>query len=111
MVKWVYRLKGDKFQFEYLDQETKNAFNKNRVNVCKRMPKELVSYLNLTKSICPKYKTPNSIQHLRLNHNCVLPDLEDILQLTSPIQKAKMPRREGISRTKELIKPLLLRLS
>jgi len=108
--KWAYRKKGDRFQYEFLPQEVKEKLTTNKLNVCKRMPKELIYYLNTTKSICPICKVPNSFCHLETQHNCTLPNLGQVLKMISPIQRAKMPRRECLNMIKELIMPLLLKM-
>jgi len=110
MQKWNFRKTGLRHQYQFLPQEIQNKLNSNKVNTCKKMPNELIHYLNTTKSICQKCHTPNSFLHLREKHNCVLPDLKTLLQMTSPIQRAKMSRREGITKLKEVLKPLLYKM-
>jgi len=108
--KWTFRKKGLKYQYKDLPQETKILLHTGKVNTCKRMPNELVQYLNITKSMCPKCKTPNSFHHLKEKHGCPLPNLRELLQMASPVQKARMSRREGVNKLRDLLRPFIYKL-
>lgn len=54
------------------------------------MPHELVEYLNTTKSKCVICKAPNSFSHLKFQHNCIVPDLNQLLEIAQSIQELKI---------------------
>jgi len=85
-------------------------FLQEKMNQCRRMPCQLIQYLNLTKSICKICYVPNSVTHCRKVHGISLPDLEEVLELTSKYQKKKISRKEAIQEIRKVIEPFLKKL-
>jgi hypothetical protein len=108
--KWNCRKRGETFSFDSLPSYMKRALNPDKFNLCRRMPKELVTYLNTTRSLCPLCKVPNTLNHLELVHKYFFPGLKTVLQSTRKLQKAKIPRNESLKAVNEILNPLLQRL-
>ena len=108
--KWSSRKKGEKFQYNFLPEEIKEALNYHQLNRCKRMPAELVQYINTFTSICQNCGVPNTAQHLTVQHDCKVPNLRKVLQLTERIQESKVSRRESLTKIKNILKPLLAKV-
>ena len=71
------------------------------------MPIEMVHYLDLTKSLCPRCMVPNTFNHLNIVHNCNAPNFKCLLDQTRRIQEAKISRKKGIAEIQKLIDPYL----
>ena len=74
------------------------------------MPLEFVRYLNITKSFCQVCKTRNTLSHLQTIHDCQVPDVPTLLQMTLRAQNSKVPRRESLEMVKQIINPFLMKI-
>jgi len=101
--KWVSRKNGEVFNYQRLPLEIQASLNRQKMNVCQCMPHELIEFLNITKSKCLLCDKLNSIQHLRFEHNCAVPTLEELLQSTANIQKCSKPRKEKLDAIRRII--------
>ena len=102
--KWDCRKKGILHKFEFLPISIRHSLNASKINVCKRMPHELIEYLNCSKSLCATCGVPNSINHLKYVHNCPLPNLTEILKLTKIIRLLRVPGSKVWKRFDQLLK-------
>ncbi len=77
-------------------------------NFCKRMPREIIQYINLSKSLCTTCHTPNSVQHMETKHGKKLMTLSELLEMTEETQEDRqIPRRDGVEAVRALVKPQL----
>ena len=110
LYKWSVRKLGEKFEFGMLPQHIKDAFRHKTRNICSRMPRELIHYLNTLTSLCQTCKVPNTIHHLSNCHNKKFPDLLELLKLLDSTQTPKQIREKGLEKARNIIKPLLEKL-
>ncbi len=108
--KWDFRKKGKQFCYKLLPKYIKQALNPDKPNACKRMPKEFITYLNTTKSLCPLCNVPNSFPHLKYTHGCDFPDCKFVINLTKSEREKKKPRKQSLMAVREILNPLLVGL-
>jgi len=105
--KWEYRRQGKILNYSDVPGSVRRALSPKKANMCKHLPVEFVQYLNATKSFCPICKTRNTIAHLKIQHNCQLPDALTLLGITRRVREAKVPRKESVEMARNIIKPFL----
>ena len=110
MLKWDSRKAGEQFRYESLPNWMKYKLEKQRSNLCRRLPFEVVQYINSMTSMCPSCSKPNTPNHLLIQHNCWLPNLNELLLMTRAAQDAKISRKEGLAAVREIINPFLTKM-
>ena len=77
-------------------------------NLCRRMSKELATYINLSKSMCKKCTVPNTACHLQRVHGVSLPTWEDLVNMIKEaIKGPKMSRKKQVTKARGVLKTYL----
>ena len=108
MVKWISE---EKWQARIEKRETNLGMMPDELrpikknNLCKKMPREMAHYINLSRSICTECKVPNSTEHLLYKHGIQIPNWEELVtQIQTKQIKESMRRRQGIELARSEVK-------
>jgi len=105
LAKWEAR--KDKAMFDITKHPEIQSLYRKPENLCRRLPLEVVKYINLTRSICKKCSCINSIEHLNTQHACSFPEVFHLLEQIRPLQTANLSRRDALIASKKIIVPHL----
>ena len=113
MVKWISEEKWHarvQRRSPYFDMMPNDLKPTKQNNPCKRMPGEMIQYINLSRSICKECRVPNTVKHLLYKHEAQIPDWEELTtKIQDMLAKEHMRRRQGVELARTEVKINLAR--